>query len=500
MSEPSTPAILVVDDNEANRYAISRSLERVGFRVRQASAGLEALRLLEERPALVVLDVRLPDLDGFEVCRRIKADPATASLPVLQISAQFTRSADRAFGLEGGADGYLVAPIDPDELVAAVRALLRIRRAEEEARAVARQWQAMLDAIADGVCLLDPAGRVQRCNRALADILRRPADQIVGRSPAELGLSWPARAGDTPGRKSVEQELGGHWYRLTIDPVPGEAGGPAGAIGILADVTDRRRADEAIRKLNEDLERRVAARTAELQAANDELEAFAYSVSHDLRSPLRALDGFSRILLEEHAAALPREAREYLQGVRGNAQKMGRLIDDLLQFSRLGRQFIDKQLVSPADLVRQALTELRSEQEGRSVEIVIGTLPPCEGDPALLQQVWLNLLSNALKYTRKQPAARIEISGEACRGPDGEECVYRVRDNGAGFDMKYARRLFGVFQRLHPARDYEGTGVGLAIVQRIVHRHGGHVWAEAAVNEGATFSFALPCGGRPKEG
>ena len=255
-------------------------------------------------------------------------------------------------------------------------------------------------------------------------------------------------------------------------------------VGTCADVTEHVLAEEEVRKLNERLEKRVVERTRELQAANKELEAFAYSVSHDLRAPLRAVDGFSRILLEEYAPQLPSEAHHYLEVARNNAVQMGNLIDGLLDFSRFGRQPLRKQTVSPAVLVRQVLEDLRVEYDGRTVEIIVGNLPLCEGDPLLLKQVFVNLLSNAFKYTRDRETARIEVASE-------EPEVYYVRDNGVGFDMRYQDKLFGVFQRLHNSEDYEGTGVGLAIVQRIVHRHGGRVWADALPDQGATFYFTL---------
>jgi light-regulated signal transduction histidine kinase (bacteriophytochrome) len=226
-----------------------------------------------------------------------------------------------------------------------------------------------------------------------------------------------------------------------------------------------------------------------LESANRELEAFSYSVSHDLRAPLRAIDGFSRILLEKHTASLTAEGQEYFQLVRDNTQKMGRLIDDLLAFSRLSRQPVRKQRVEPDRIVRACLEELGGEQQGRQVEIAVGELPPCRAEPSLLKQVWINLLSNALKYTRNQDVARIEVG---CRSSGSAgEVVYFVRDNGVGFDMRYAHKLFGVFQRLHRAEDYDGTGVGLAIVGRIVNRHGGKVWAESQPGQGAAFYFTL---------
>jgi PAS domain S-box-containing protein len=226
----------------------------------------------------------------------------------------------------------------------------------------------------------------------------------------------------------------------------------------------------------------------QLEAANRELEAFSYSVSHDLRAPLRAMDGFSRAVIEDYGPQLPAEAQRYLQTIRNGAQRMGHLIDDLLTFSRLSRLPLNKRTVDMAGLVQDVLDDLGGQREGRQMEVRIGDLPPCRGDAALLKQVWINLLSNAFKYTLKREAALVEIGSTVEQG----EQAWFVRDNGTGFDMRYVGKLFGVFQRLHRAEDYEGTGVGLAIVQRVIHRHGGRVWAEAAVDRGATFHFTVP--------
>ena len=270
--------------------------------------------------------------------------------------------------------------------------------------------------------------------------------------------------------------------------------------GDVAQRIDVRTGDE-VQTLGEEFNRMAAAlgekeaqlnrHAEELQTANRELEAFSYSVSHDLRAPLRAMDGFTRILLAEEAGTLSPDGIRYLGLVRENAGYMGHLVDGLLTFSRLGRQAVSRQAVSIDEVVGLALDELHAEQERRHVEVVKGDLPPCEGDPRLLRQVWVNLLSNAFKFTRNREEARIELG---CEMADGVP-VYFVKDNGIGFDMRYVDKLFGVFQRLHRQEDYEGTGVGLAIVQRIVHRHGGRVWAEGKEGQGAAFYFTLPGGG-----
>ncbi|HLE77034.1 MAG TPA: ATP-binding protein, partial [bacterium] len=288
---------------------------------------------------------------------------------------------------------------------------------------------------------------------------------------------------------------------VSVAPVFDASGTCTHLVGAVHDITERKRTEvereqllareqEAraeVERLNAELEQRVANRTEQLEAANKELEAFSYSVAHDLRAPLRAIDGFSRLVVDGYGASLPDDARRYLDRVQQGARHMGELIDDLLTFSQLARQPLRRQQIDTRHLVEQVIAHLQPEHAAGTAAIRVAELPSVEADPALLRQVFANVLSNALKFTRSRAEPRIDVTHQA----DGGEVVFVVRDNGVGFDMRYVDKLFGVFQRLHRAEDYEGTGVGLAIVQRIIHRHGGRVWAEAEIDKGAAFYFTL---------
>jgi two-component system sensor histidine kinase/response regulator len=258
-------------------------------------------------------------------------------------------------------------------------------------------------------------------------------------------------------------------------------------LSVMLLVLSRALAVRRLRRENAELAQRVRERTAELEAANKELEAFSFSVSHDLRAPLRGVSAFAHILARDYASQMPTEAQRLLSRVTTNAQRMEQLIEDLLRFSRLGRQPLAKQPVNIAALVHEVLQDLGKDQGDRHIEVKVGDLPDGIGDPSLLEQVFVNLLANAFKFTRQKERAVVEVG---CQQHEGER-IYFVRDNGAGFDMRYAEKLFGVFQRFHSVREFEGTGVGLSIVQRIIQRHGGRIWADAAVDQGATFYFSL---------
>jgi len=374
----------------------------------------------------------------------------------------------------------------------------------ETIRVTEGKYRNIFENAIEGIFQSTVEGRFLSANPALARILRYDSvhdlvtrvgdianDTYVDHEQRGELLSLLLDRGGVAGYEVRFRCKDGHaiWGSLSARMVRDETGRPLYIEGFLADVTERKRGQEEIRKLNQELEQRVADRTAQLESAYKELEAFAYSVSHDLRAPLRHIDGFLGLLKEKIASTLDAESDHYMVTISDAAKRMALLIDDLLSFSRMGRSEMTRTNVDLDALVREVIRDFKPETEGRAVDWHVEALPVVDGDRAMLRVVLVNLISNALKFTHQRAQTEIAIG---CLPELATEAVVFVRDNGAGFDMRYVDKLFGVFQRLHGVEEFEGTGIGLANVRRVINRHGGRTWAEGKVDGGATFYFSLP--------
>ncbi len=383
---------------------------------------------------------------------------------------------------------------------AAARDITKRKEAEQALRSASAYTRSLIEASLDPLVTISAEGKITDVNEASVQATGVPRDKLIGTDFSDY-FTEPEKARE--GYRRVFSQGFVRDYPLAIRHRSGaitevlynasvfrnEQGQVLGVFAAARDITERKRAEAQVQQLNAELEQRVRERTAELTAANKELEAFSYSVSHDLRAPLRHVAGFADLLAKAAGPGLQDRSRHYLEEILDSVKQMGCLIDDLLLFSRMGRAEMRLEAVDLEALVNDARKQLEPENKGRDIRWKQSALLPVQADGALLRQVLFNLLSNALKYTRPRQPAEIEIG---CDGSSPEEIVVFVRDNGVGFDMAYADKLFGVFQRLHSDKEFEGTGIGLASVRRIIARHGGRTWAEGKVNAGATFYFSLP--------
>lgn len=505
----NTVRILILEDDSRDAMLMQDELERGGlnFEAKRVDTREHFLdNLQHDPPDLILSDHGLPAFDGFSAL--VLAKKTAPDVPFIFVTGSLgEETAVKA--LKSGATDYVLKHKLSELATSVHRALreaaerLRRKEAEEALRQSEERFRLLLDGVKDyAICMLDPEGRVRTWNTAAQAIEGYGPEQIVGRHFSYIFSKEDRKAGrpqeflsvaETKGRFEdqvvlVRKDGSKYWANVVITALRNGAGKISGFSKVIRDITEWKKAEEEIRKLNAELEDRVFQRTVELEAANKELEAFSYSVSHDLRAPLRHIDGFSEMLVRTAGPNLSQSNRDLLKVISDSSKQMGQLIDDLLTFSRTARSELKLVPVEMNCLVKHTLDEMAPEIGERKVSWKIAALPPVQADPVTLRQVMINLICNALKYSSKRPESKIEIGAKDGR----RETTFFVRDNGVGFDPRYSSKLFGVFQRLHSAAEFQGTGIGLAIVRRIIARHGGKTWADGTIDKGATFYFSLP--------
>jgi signal transduction histidine kinase/CheY-like chemotaxis protein len=525
--------ILAIDDNKDNLTTIKALINEVkpGYEVLTATNGPDGLEIARaEDPDVILLDILMPDMDGFEVCRRLKKDSLLREIPVVFLTAMKESRESRLQALDAGADGFLAKPLDLVEFSAQIRAMLKIRAAVLHRRDERDSLKALVTSRTSALekelietkkieeelnanyLLLRLAGRTAKFGGwsvNLKEMRVQWSDEVALIHDASPGFSplvhegmdfyapeWKAKIEkvftDCAGMGipyDEEMEIitakGRRiWVRTIGEPVFDDTGKVYKVQGSFQDISERKQAEIEIRKAKEDLEKKVVERTAQLQAINKELESFAYSVSHDLRAPLRSINGYAHLFMEKHGKDLDTEASHYLERIHENTTRMGTLIDDLLLLTRFSSSHLTLKTVDLSALAREIGNEMAFGNPGRSVELLVQDGLYSEADPALIKIVLANLLSNAWKFTSGVQHPRIEFGSE-------KPNEFFVRDNGVGFDPKFSSLLFLPFQRLHSASEFPGTGIGLATVHKIVQCHGGQLRAESQLGRGACFYFSL---------
>ncbi len=514
--------ILVIDDRKDNLISVTALLKNLEpeYEILTALSGNEGIQLAQsEQPDTILLDIQMPKMDGYEVCRRLRAEQKTKRVPIIFLTATKTTPEDRIKGLEMGGDTYLTKPIDAGELMANLHAMLRIKKGEDELeyekdlleekviertkklKELSDKYFDLYENAPDMFASVDSkTAIIHRCNRTLAENLDYTKDEIIGQpiffvyhpDCIEIAKKYFQQFADTRVIRDAEMQLkrkdGSKIdVSLNVSAVRDEKGNILSSRSVWRDVSELKRAERKLQEYANHLENMVAIRTAGLETANKELESFAYSVSHDLKAPLRSIEGWSTILQEEYGAQLDVQANQYLDRVRSEVQRMDTLIKDLLALSHVGLLEMRQHLVNLTTVGETIAARLQELEPERQVEFSIQPNLMAKADHHLIEIALTNLLGNAWKFTGPRTPARIEFGKINHKGKP----TYFVRDNGVGFDMEYSQNLFGAFQRLHKESEFSGTGIGLTIVQRIIHRHGGRVWVEAELDKGATIFFTL---------
>jgi PAS domain S-box-containing protein len=566
--------ILVVDDQPKNIELLEAYLAPQGYEIITAVNGEEALEKLSgNKIDLILLDIIMPGIDGFEVTRRVRQDNLLRLIPIILVTA-LRETEDRVKGIEVGCDDFLSKPVDKLELLARVRSLLKVKayndlmsnyreelesevtgrtkelkhtmeslqqeiterkRAEEELTLSETRYRRLFESAKNGILILDAeTGKIVDVNPFLVELLGYSREIFIGKAIWEIGF-FKVIASSQDKFLELHQKEFVRYENLPLETVDGRLINVEFVSNIylennqkkiqynIRDISDRTKAEsqrksalEDIRILNEQLEQKVTARTRELEdsqlallnlvedlnasakniaqvnqaleATNKELEAFSYSVSHDLRAPLRGMDGFSQALLEDYSDKLDATGKNYLERIRAGTQHMGLLIDDMLKLSRINRSEFKHESIDLSKMVQAIILSLRQNNPAREVIVNIQKDIIIDGDRHLMEIALTNLMDNTWKFTGKTKNARIKFGTKLI---DGKPVMF-IRDNGVGFDMTYVDKLFGAFQRLHTTEEFPGTGIGLATVQRVIHRHGGRICAEGEVGKGTVFYFTLP--------
>jgi PAS domain S-box-containing protein len=491
--------ILLVDDNAENLVALEAVLESPDHELVKAGSGIEALRyLLNDDFAAILLDVKMPEMDGFETAALIRARKRSQHTPILFLTA--FKSDEQLFrGYDLGAVDFLFKPIVPEILQSKVAAFVQLsrnsellKRQAEALQRTERKFRALLEAAPDAMVITAPGGEIDLINSRAESLFQWKRNQLAGQRVTRLVPQWSPASMVLPHGELSGVRADGSFFPVEISSSPLETTEGTITIHAIRDVTDRKRAEEEIRHLNSRLEQKVAERTSALTRSNEELRQFAYVVSHDLKEPLRTVATFSQLLEERLGEKFDAESKEFLTYILGGVNRMNDLIDDLLAYTSLDAA---EARFKPVDLnlvLREASFNLLATIQEAGAEISNDPLPEVLGDHVQLVQVMQNLIGNSIKY-RSADAPRIHVSAESRE----DDHVIEVRDNGIGIDPAYSDGVFKLFKRLHARQEYSGNGVGLAICRKIVQRHGGRIWVESGVGQGATFYFTIASTGAP---